>query len=131
MEDHEDRENINPNNIGELLSVSKDVETFPNRVYRSVKDRAAIDDLISSGVVRNKQSAGLVENNRWGENVYWSRGKEGGHHIVQVDGYLIEAPYNITSERQITIDDLTALYHKSEDGEIKDILEEILSDSLK
>ena len=59
----------NPNNIGELISLFKDIETFPNRVYRSVTNRAAIDDLVSSGVVRNKQAAGVIENSRWGENV--------------------------------------------------------------
>ena len=129
-ENVESGEKINPNNIGELFSISKDVETFANRVYRSVSDKAAIDDLIKSGVVRNKQSAGIVESSRWGENVYWSRGEEGKHHNVQTEGYLIEAPYSIAKERQITIDDLTALYHKNNDGEIRDILKEILSSSL-
>lgn len=129
--EQESSEKINPNNIGELMSLSRDIETFSNRVYRSVSDKAAIDDLVSSGVVRNKQSAGLVEKSRWGENVYWSKGGEGKYHIVQTGGYVMEAPYNIASERQITIDDLTALYHKTEAGEIKDVLEEILSASLK
>ncbi len=126
----ENGEKNNPNNIGELLSISKDVETFPNRVYRSLRDRAAIDDLVSSGVVRNKQSAGVTEGSRWGENVYWSRGGDGKYHNVQINGYLIEAPYNIATERQITIDDLTALYYKNEAGEISNILEEILRSSL-
>jgi hypothetical protein len=129
MEDFEQEKAPNPNNIGELMSVSRDVETFANRVYRSVSDRAAIDDLVTSGVVRNKQSAGLGES-RWGENVYWSRGEEGKYHIVQQGGYVIEAPYNIASERQVTIDDLTAIYHKTEDAEVRDVLEDVLRESL-
>ncbi len=120
-----EEEKANPNSIGEIISVSKDVETSPDKVYRSVKDWAAIDDLMESGVVRNTQSAGLVEKNRWGDKVYWSQGGEGKYHIVQADGYLIEAPYDIASERQITVDDLTALYHKTKDGEIKNILDKI------
>jgi hypothetical protein len=130
MEDFEEEKAPNPNNIGELLSVSRDVETFPNRVYRSVSDRAAIDDLVSSGVVRNKQSAGLVEESRWGENVYWSRGGEGKYHIVQQGGYVMEAPLNIALERQVTIDDLTAIYHKDESAEVNDVLDDVLKQSL-
>lgn len=130
MENQENAEKENPNSIGEIVSVSRDIETFPNRVYRSVKERAAIDDLITSGVVRNKQSAGVVEKNRWGENVYWSRGEEGKFHIVQSEGYVIEAPYNIAIKRQVTIDDVTAIYHKTSNGEILDILDEVISDSL-
>ncbi len=129
MEDLEQEKAPNPNKIGEVMSISRDVETFPNRVYRSVSDKAAIDDLVASGVVRNKQSAGLGES-RWGENVYWSRGGEGKYHIVQQGGYVIEAPYNIASERQVTIDDLTAIYHKDERAEVKDVLEDVLRSSL-
>lgn len=117
----------NPNKIGEVLSVSRDLETFPNRVYRSVRDKAAIDDLLQCGVVRNKQSAGLVEKSRWGDNVYWSRGGEGKYHVVQNGGYVIEAPYDIAKEREVRIDDVTALYHKTEAGELREVLEEILS----
>lgn len=130
MEDLEQEKAPNPNNIGELMSVSKDVETFSNRVYRSLRDRAAIDDLIASGIVRSKQSAGVVETSRRGEKVYWSRGGEGKYHVVQTGGYVLEAPYNLASERQITIDDITAIYYKNEAGEVTDILEEVLHSSL-
>lgn len=60
---------------------------------------------------------------------YWSRGEEDKYHNVQEGGYLIEAPYNIASERAVTIDDLTALYHKDQDV-VRDVLEDILSESL-
>jgi len=82
-------------------------------------------------VVRNKQSAGLVEQNRWGDAVYWSRGDGEKYHNVQTGGYLIEAPYQIANERTVTIDDLTALYHKTEDNELIDVLDEVLRESLK
>lgn len=131
QEGFEDKETYNPNNIGELLSLSKDIETFPDRVYRSVRDVAAIEDLISSGVVRNKQSAGVVEKSRWGDKVFWSRGGEDKYHNVQQGGYVIETSYNTANQREITIDDISAIYHRGENGEIREILEEILSRSLK
>ena len=129
MENGEKRENLNPNNIGEMIGFkSGDVETFPNRVYRSLIGRAAIDDIASSGVVRSKQSAGL--DSKYGDKVYWGRGGDDKYHNVQTGGYLLEAPYTIASDREVTIDDLTAIYHKTENGELRDILEEALSQSL-
>ena len=44
---------------------------------------------------------------------YWSRGDDGKFHNVQTDGCVIEASYNIAAERQITIDDVTALSQKT------------------
>jgi hypothetical protein len=112
MEDYEGFEKKNPNKIGELLGFKTgDVETFPNRVYRSVQDRAAIDDLLTSGVVRSKHAAGI--DSKYGDAVYWSRGDDEKYHNVQAGGYLIEAPYQIANERSVTIDDLTAVYHKT------------------
>lgn len=131
MESLENDGKKNTNNIGELLGFRQgNIETFPNRVYRSVSGREAIDDLIACGEVRNKQSAGLTEKSRWGEAVFWSRGGDEKYHNVQEGGYLIEAPYNITSERAVTIDDITALYFKEQD-EVRDVLEEVLRESLK
>ena len=130
MEEFENIEKKNPNNIGELMGFTAgDVETFPNRVYRSVRDRAAVDDLISSGMVRSKQAAGI--NSKYGDAVYWSRGSDERYHNVQTGGYLIEAPYQIAAERTVTIDDLTALYHKTEDNELRDVLDEVLRESLR
>ena len=131
QEDFEGTEIYNPNNIGELLSLSKDIETFSHKVYRSVRDRAAIEDLIASGVVRNKQSAGVGGKSRWGDKVFWSRGEEDKYHNLQQDGYVIEAPYSIANQRQVTIDDISAVYHRGEDGEIIEILDDVLSRSLK
>jgi hypothetical protein len=131
MEASENFEKNNPNSIFELLGFRQgDVETFPNRVYRSVSGDAAIEDLIVCGEVRNKQSAGQTEKSRWGETVYWSRGCDEKYHNVQEGGYVIEAPHNVASERSVTIDDITAIYFKDQD-EVRDILEEVLSRSLK
>ena len=114
----------NPNSIGKLLSLSKDIPTSPDKVYRSVKDKAAIDDLIKSGVVRNKQSAGLVTTNRWGDTVFWSKGEKDKYHIVSQNGYVIEAPLSVATERTVKREDITAIYTKNEAGEVSDILQQ-------
>jgi hypothetical protein len=118
--------NPNPNSIGELFSMGKDLETSPNNVYRSVIGMEAVDDLDKSGVVRNKQSAGLVKNSRWGERVFWSKGVEGGYHIVPTGTFVIEAPLSVAQERIVTKNDVTAIYSKNEQGEVFDILKERL-----
>jgi hypothetical protein len=116
-------ENLNPNNIAEIFSFTKELETSSDSVYRSVTGTAAIEDLFRSGVVRNAQSAGIVKNNRWGTNVYWSRGAEGKYTNVQTDGYVIVAPHEVASQRQVRKEDVTAIYAKSEAGEVHDVLE--------
>jgi hypothetical protein len=130
MEKSESYEKQNPNSIGEMIGFkSGHVETFPNRVYRSLASKAAIDDIAASGLVRSKQSAGF--DSKYGDKVYWGRGGDDKYHNVQTGGYLLEAPYSVANDREVTIDDLMAIYHKTEDGELKDILEETLSESLK
>lgn len=111
----------NPNSIGEVLSIGKDVPTSPDKVYRSVQGRAAIEDLLGIGFVRNAYVAGAKEHSRWGERVFWSRGAEGKYHVVGAGAYVIEAPYAVASERVVTKEDITALYIKNEDGSIEDI----------
>ena len=117
--------NYNPNSIGELLSIGSDLPTSPNKVYRSVSSKEAIEDIEISGVVRNKQSAGLVEKSRWGERVFWSKGAEGKYHAVSQNGYVIEAPLAVATERIVTKEDITAIYTKNEKGEVVDLLKEI------
>lgn len=114
----------NPNSIGELLSIGRDLPTRPDSVYRSVRDAAAIDDLFANGVVRNAFSAGAKENSRWGDKIFWSRGAEGKFHVVQRGGYVIEAPYDIASKRVVTREDVTAIYSKQEDNRVVDVLPE-------
>jgi len=117
-------EKPNPNSIGELLGVGRDLPTAPDKVYRSVGTREAIDDIENSGIVRNKQSAGLVERSRWGERVFWSKGDEGKYHPISQNTYVIEAPLSVAQERIVTKEDITAIYTKNEVGVVVNILEE-------
>lgn len=112
----------NPNSIGELLSIGKDLPTHADKVYRSVRDEAAIEDLFAHGVVRNAFSAGAKENSRWGDTIFWSRGAEGKFHVVQKGGYVIEAPYVVAARRAVTKEDVTAIYSKKEDSGVVDVL---------
>lgn len=111
----------NPNSITEILSIGHDLPTSPNKVYRSVSTKEAIDDIKKSGIVRNKKSAGLAEHSRWGDRVFWSRGAEGKFHTVSEDGYVIEAPLSVASERAVTEKDITAIYTK-EGGKVVNTL---------
>ena len=112
----------NPNTIGELISLGDKLPTSPDKVYRSVRDKKAIEDLYSSGVVRNKFSAGLMPENRWKDRVFWSKGREGGFHTVFENQYVLEAPIDIVNEREVTKDDVTAIYTEK-DGKVINILE--------
>ena len=117
-------EKPNPNSIGEVLNIGKDLPTSPDKVYRSVGTKEAIDDIESSGIVRNKQSAGIVEKSRWGERVFWSKGAEGKYHAISQNSYVIEAPLSIAQERIVQREDITAIYKKNEHSEVIDILKQ-------
>ena len=118
----------NPNNIGEVISMGKDLLTDPDMVYRSVNGDAALHDLQESGVVRNKQSAGLVEKSRWGTNVYWSRGSEGKYQMIGNNSFIIVAPLEIAEERAIQKEDVVAIYTKDESGNVIDVRDQFLED---
>lgn len=122
---------INPNSIGELISLGKDLPTSPDKVYRSVGTKEAIDDIEKSGIVRNKQSAGLVEKSRWGDRVFWSRGEEGKYHTVPNNGFVIEAPLSVAEERVVTKEDITAIYSKNDMQEVVDILKQKKDDKIE
>jgi hypothetical protein len=114
----------NPNSISEVLSIGKDLATSPDKVYRSVRGDGAIKDLYESGVVRNAQSAGVREKSRWGDRVFWSRGADDKFHIVDKDGFVIEAPHDVAKERIVTKEDVTAIYRKEEEHGVVDILKD-------
>lgn len=114
----------NPNSIGEMLDLKVGIETTPDSVYRTLRAREAIDDIFASGVVRNRQSAGLVNNGRWGERVFWSRGGKGKHINVDQGNYVVEAPTQVAEERLVTKEDLRSIYTRNETNEIVNILEE-------
>ncbi len=115
---------INLNSIGEIISFGRDLPTRPDMVYRSVHGRAAVDDINSSGIVRNAQSAGVVERSRWGERVFWSKGAEGKYHTVGEGSFVIEAPLVIAQERIVMKEDIASIYTRNEDGVVVDILKE-------
>jgi hypothetical protein len=104
----------NPNSIGQLISLAKDLPTSPDKVYRTVNASGA-DDLFESGIVRNEYAAGKGDQKRWGEKIFWSRGEEGKYHAVTKNGYVIEAPYDIASVRAVKLEEITAVYTKLED----------------
>ena len=111
----------NPNCIGKLMTISNDLPTSSDKVYRSVFGEEAIKDLLESGIVRNKQSAGLTKS-RWGNRVFWSQGEEGQYHVVQNGGFVIEAHAEVAQKRIIKISDVTAIFMKNSKGEIVDVL---------
>jgi hypothetical protein len=123
----------NPNNIGEMLAIgSGAIETSPDHVYRSVSGIDAIKDLLDFGEVRNKASAmGDAEKARWGNTVYWSRGKDGKRHVLQKGGYLIVAPYDVAKDRVIKEADIRAVYTHDDNGEVIDIWDYANRDTLR
>lgn len=104
-----------------MLSVGKDLPTSPDKVYRSVQGSEAVDDLLEVGFVRNAHTAGKSEHSRWGNRVFWSRGSEGKYHVVAQGAYVIETSYAVASAREVTKEDITALYVKNEDGSVENI----------
>ncbi len=124
----EHEENRNPNSISELLGFAEGLPTTSDKVYRSVSTKAAIDDIWSSGVVRNKQSAGLVERSRWGDRVFWNRGATGKKTPIS-NNFIIEAPLVVARARVVTSEDITAIYTRDEDGSIINILEQEKADA--
>lgn len=111
------------NSIGDLTSLSKDIPTSPDKVYRGINGQPAVDDIFESGEVRNKQSAGLGDS-RWGEKVFWSKGEEGKYHPVNQGRFIIEAPHEVANERAVTPEDLTAIYTKNEQNDVVDVLQQ-------
>lgn len=106
----------NPNSIGELMGFqSGGIPTHPDKVYRSVRGAAALEDLQACGLVRNRQSAEPNVNSRWGDTVFWSRGVEGKHHILPEGSFVIEAPYEIATKRVVRREDVTAIYSREGD----------------
>lgn len=109
----------NPNSVFEwgMMPKNTDVPTTLENVYRQVKTEA-VDDLVTSGVVRNAGSAG-GRIRKYGDRVYWTRGKDGEFHIVQPDHVVLEAPFAIANSRIVTADDLVGIHARNESGEIE------------
>lgn len=114
-----------PNRIGALVGFSQGIPTSSDKVYRSVGNEDAIADLFTHGEVRNGANSQGHSSKRWGDDVYWSRGKEGEHHIIGGESHVIEAPHDVALERRITKDDVTAIWKQSPEGEVENKLEEL------
>jgi len=116
------------NSFGELMSFGK-LETKEGHVYRGVNGQAAIDDLFRVGYVRNAREAGVPgkEESKYGKKVYWSKGKEGGRHVIGNNYYVIEAlPHGDTStEEYVRLEDVTGIYTNDAEGNPVDVLPEI------
>lgn len=118
----------NPNRIFDMsplagLNRESKTPTSEEKVYRNVSGQGAIEDIHNSGVVRNAHDAGVKKGkNRWGNNVYWTRGKEGMDHSVQDGSFLIEAPHSVASQRQVRAEDITGVY-QNRMGKVVNLLE--------
>ncbi len=111
----------NPNSAdGSFLFSDGDVLTDSEHVYRQVGIEA-IEDLIKAGVVRNGATAKGAAHPRWGHRVFWHRGQNdrflntGGRYIVVTTAESAERGW-------VTIDEVTAIYTKDEDGAVVDLL---------
>lgn len=113
----------NPNSIAELISLGRGFETSEDFVYRKVNTPEAINDLYSSGVVRNKHTAAGEVSTRWGDRVFWSRGKAGKKHPIQAGDFVIVAEFDVANEREVTLDDVRAIYTQVENGGVMTIID--------
>lgn len=113
----------NPNQIFEwgIMPSNTDVLTTQDNVYRQVT-KEAVEDLKSSGIVRNAASAGVGTARKYGDRVYWTRGKEGAYHNVQPDHVVLETSFEIANARTVTADDLIAIHARNESGAVENIL---------
>lgn len=109
----------NPNSVFEwgMMPKNTDVPTTSENVYRQVKTEA-VDDLRASGIVRNAGSAG-GRVRKYGDRVYWTRGKDGEFHNVQPEHVVLEAPFSIASSRIVAAEDLVGIHARNESGEIE------------
>lgn len=110
----------NPNAIFEwgFMPKNTDVPTTSEHVYRQVR-AAGADDLLASGVVRNAASAGAGNARKYGDRVYWTRGKDGEYHNVQPDHVVLEAPYVVANARTVKLEDLIGIHARNESGVVE------------
>lgn len=90
----------------------------PEFIQRGVGTKEAIDDLLSTGVVRNRQSAGLASKNRWGEKVYWG---EKGSALASNEYNIIAKNSKGLNKRAVTADDIVDIQVRQPDGTYKSL----------
>lgn len=111
----------NPNTVGaEGFFVAGEVPMLSENVYRQVHV-AAVEDLASSGVVRNGATAAGKQHARWGDRVFWNPGDEnkkintGGRAIIEADKAAAQSGW-------VTADNVKGVYARDSDGAIKNII---------
>lgn len=111
----------NPNSFsGNSLFRQGEIPTEDDKVYRQVHIEA-IEDLASTGIVRNGATAQGSESSRWGHRVFWNSGKEGT--AVNTGGRaVIVASKDAAANGWVTAPDVHAIHVKSPDGTLIDIL---------
>ena len=115
----------NPNNVPSEQSkgfnlASSEISMSSDSVYRQVH-AAAVEDLATSGVVRNRGTAEGSNHARWGDQVFWNSGQDGkktglGNRLV------IEADKPTARSEWVTADKVSAVYARYIDGEVKNII---------
>lgn len=85
----------------------------PTFIQRGVGTQEAIDDLLNTGIVRNRQSAGLPSKNRWGEKVYWG---EEGSPLASNKFNIIAKNSKGLANRPVSAKDIKDILVKNEQG---------------
>lgn len=112
----------NPNSFSSSsIFAEGEIPTRDDEVYRQVHIEA-IQDLASSGIVRNGATASGGQSQRWGHRVFWNSGKEGT--AVNTGGRaVIAASKDAAAKGWVTNADVRAIHVKTPDGQVVDILD--------
>lgn len=110
-----------PNSVGKVAVPFRegDIVMKPGLAYRQV-GLEAIADLAATGIVRNRATAEGHEHPRWGHRVFWSQGEEGAH--INVAGRAVMVAPAEKLNDWATLDKLEAIYVKTPDGELRNLL---------
>lgn len=116
----------NPNSHSKGLFIGDPEDGVPmheNSAYRTVDVRAIVD-LIDSGVVRGAYTAtGGERSQTESHTTHWSDGEEGRHHRFKSDGaFTIEAPKEVLDAGWVTVDKVTGIYTRGQDGRLVNLL---------
>lgn len=120
----------NPNSVGKLAVPFRegDIAMEPTLAYRQV-GLEAVADLATTGIVRNGATAKGHEHPRWGHRVFWSQGEEGAH--INAAGRAVMVAPTESLNDWTTISDLEAIYIKTPDGGLRNLLASQESSSLR
>lgn len=85
----------------------------PEFIQRGLANKEAIDDLLNTGIVRNRLSAGLPSKGRWKENVYWA---EEGDPLAYNNYIVIAKNSEGLANRPVTAADIVDIKVLQADG---------------